>query len=319
MSSNNIYTSDKARRRNADPSDIRRQTEEHNFLSDCAAKVASIHIGDIETIHAKTTTGGLIDLKDVTFIIPIKIDSNDRLQNFNTTIAYLTKNLDTNIIVYEMDADSKLRNNVPDVVTYVFEKNDSPTFHRTRYLNHMLFLSKTPVTVNYDIDVILPVESYVKARDMVINDGIDLIYPYGYGNFQHKVNKTGRAKILSQSSIDKLIESDFDCMYYLSWFGHCQFFNTETYRRYGGENEYFVSYGPEDFERYTRFKGLGTKVCHLENQVVYHLEHERGSNSNSNNPYFSQNDRLYNILKNKSKEYLEEYYTSTEYIKKYFK
>ena len=43
------------------------------------------------------------DLKDCTFIIPIKIESTDRLRNVITVLCYLVSNFDTNIIVKEVD------------------------------------------------------------------------------------------------------------------------------------------------------------------------------------------------------------------------
>ena len=47
------------------------------------------------------------DLKDCTFIIPIRIESTDRLRNVITVLCYLNYNFDTNIIVKEVDVDSQ--------------------------------------------------------------------------------------------------------------------------------------------------------------------------------------------------------------------
>ena len=41
------------------------------------------------------------DLKDITFTIPVRIDSKDRFDNIHYIIDYLTANFDTNIIVFE--------------------------------------------------------------------------------------------------------------------------------------------------------------------------------------------------------------------------
>ena len=38
------------------------------------------------------------DLSNATFIIPIRIESDDRLRNVVTSIAFLVENFDTNII-----------------------------------------------------------------------------------------------------------------------------------------------------------------------------------------------------------------------------
>ena len=47
-----------------------------------------------------------IDLSEATFIIPIRIESSDRLRNVITTTAFLLENFDTNIIIKEVDSES---------------------------------------------------------------------------------------------------------------------------------------------------------------------------------------------------------------------
>ena len=46
------------------------------------------------------------DLSQATFIIPIRIESSDRLRNVITTTAFLLENFDTNIIIQEVDKQS---------------------------------------------------------------------------------------------------------------------------------------------------------------------------------------------------------------------
>ena len=46
------------------------------------------------------------DLSQATFIIPIRIESPDRLRNVITTTAFLLENFDTNIIIQEVDKHS---------------------------------------------------------------------------------------------------------------------------------------------------------------------------------------------------------------------
>jgi hypothetical protein len=101
-----------------------------------------------------------------------------------------------------------------------------------------------------------------------------------------------------------------------SEYGHCQFFNTESYKKGGMENEGFISYAPEDQERGYRFKTLGYSV-EWGNSYVYHIEHTRGINSSSINPMMSENNLLFSYIKSLSKEGLSLYYKNQEYIKKY--
>ena len=46
------------------------------------------------------------NLKDTTFIVPLRIESSDRMRNVITTLCYLLENFDTNIIVKEGDEQS---------------------------------------------------------------------------------------------------------------------------------------------------------------------------------------------------------------------
>jgi len=238
-----------------------------------------------------------------------------------TTIAYLTKHLDTNIIIYEWGPKSIAPqllsiikdNNCKVDYTFHLQEPGNLVFHRTRFLNEMLYRVKTPVAVNYDIDIILAPDIYKQCENLILS-GQDLVYPYFWGSSQYKVKYSGRDKINYQLTLNCLEESDMQIE--RSEYGHCQFFNTDSYRSGGMENEGFVSYGPEDQERGYRFKTLGYNVMWGEG-YVYHLEHSRGINSSSENPAMQKNNELFEYLKSLSPEQLQEYYRNIDYVKKY--
>ena len=89
-----------------------------------------------------------IDLSEATFIIPIRIESQDRLRNVITTTAFLLENFDTNIIIKEVDFESVFEKDALPVledildcdidVKHVFEKSEEPLFHRQKVLNEMI-------------------------------------------------------------------------------------------------------------------------------------------------------------------------------------
>ncbi len=61
-----------------------------------------------------------VDLKDTTFIIPIKIESHDRMRNVITILCFLLDNFDTKVILKEVDTDSVFKNEVlPQIEGYV--------------------------------------------------------------------------------------------------------------------------------------------------------------------------------------------------------
>jgi hypothetical protein len=271
----------------------------------------------MKIFNAEGKTGGKIDLENNTFIIPIKIDSSDRLDNLSITIDFLSKNFNTNIILLEADEEPKIKEKINQNITYIFYQTKDIFFHRTKFLNIMLNLVKTKCVVNYDVDVLLPINSYKKAYDSIINDEADLVYPFHYGNLQHEISMNGKKAFKENYCFDDLKEKDFSIKNYLSEFGHCQFFNKEEYIANGMENEYFISYGPEDKERFERFNKLDKKIKFIENSPVYHLEHYRGEDSSEKNFYFNQNWNLYQYLKNLNPRQTKEFYDKAEYREKY--
>lgn len=266
-----------------------------------------------------------IDLKDATFIIPIRIESSDRLRNVITTTAFLLENFDTNIIIKEVDSESIFKNeavpilkDILDVeinVNHIFEKNNDSLFHRQRVLNEMIIESTSKIVVNYDCDVILPLESYSKAYNFILNSIHDIVYPYGQGMYQRQVKasdevvsqflESGNFSILEKNSVQ-----------HTSDFGWAQFFNRQVYIEGGMENENFKAYAPEDKERFYRFEKMGYNIGRIDD-VVYHLEHSRGHNSWFNNPHMQSNINEWEKIQSMSKKKLKEYYSRQEYLKKY--
>ena len=276
-----------------------------------------------------------IPLKEATFIIPLRIETDDRMRNIITTLIYLLRNFDTNIIVKEFDSTSTFEQSVlPQLqqaltedelknLVHVFEQTEDYIFHRTRLLNDMTLMAKTPIVVNYDSDIILPKHVYKQAVDLIMNgfsnsefpdakpEPIKVVYHYGYGDYQRQV-------FFDDEQASNFINSNFNFLAFTDtkvWdakFGFCQFFDKEEYIRLGLENENFVSYGYEDDERYNRFNQL-SHVARIDD-AIYHLEHKRTSNSWFNNPHIEENRSLFEYLSRMSPENLLKYYTNQPYM-----
>ena len=158
----------------------------------------------------------MIDLKEATFIIPIRIESPDRLRNVITTVAFLQENFDTNIIIKEVDSESIFARDAFPILQdicevsldfkHIFVQSYDPLFHRQKVLNEMIMESNTEIVVNYDCDAILPTESYKIAYDSIMNGTYDVVYPYGMGHYQYQVNATD--EIVS----DFLEENDYSIL-----------------------------------------------------------------------------------------------------------
>lgn len=266
-----------------------------------------------------------INLKNATFIIPIRIESSDRLRNVITSTAFLLENFDTNIIIKEVDSESVfIRDVIPvlkdfyDVDTHIFhifEKSNESLFHRQKVLNEMIAEAKTEIVVNYDCDVLLPLDSYHEAYQSILYHTHDVIYPYGQGMYQQQVKATDEivSEFLQTGNYDILNKHS---NLHTSDFGWVQFFNRQVYIDGGMENENFKAYAPEDKERFYRFTTLGYNVGRI-NDYVYHLEHARGENSWFNNPHMNSNVQEWEKIQSMNRQQLIEYYSQQEYLKKY--
>ena len=268
-----------------------------------------------------------IDLSQATFIIPIRIESPDRLRNVVTTTAFLLENFKTNIIIKEVDKESVFQRdalpilkdiidvNIWENFNFIFEESDDPLFHRQRVLNEMIAITETPIVVNYDCDVILPKKSYEIAYNSLLNGDLDVVYPYGSGNYQKQVR--GDDTVVSQFlETGDYAHLDDASKIHTSDFGWAQVFKTKVYREGGMENENFKAYAPEDKERYYRFTTLGYNVGRV-NDYVYHLEHARGENSWFSNPHMEDNQHEWIKLCNMNKKQLLKYYSEQNYLEKY--
>jgi hypothetical protein len=272
----------------------------------------------------------MIDLSNATFIIPLRIESEDRMRNIITVLCFLFGNFKTNVIVKEVDKTSVFKDQVlPQLkefldedfnLTHIFEKSDDPVFYRMHILNEMLAMSKTDVVINYDCDVILPVNSYLTAYHSILNGESDVVYPFGTGYYQKQI-------YADDQLVSEFLNNEFDFSIlekksniWTSDFGWVQFFNRQVYIDGGMENENFRGSSPEDKERYFRFTSLGYRVNRIED-FIYHIEHSRGRNSWPNsyhgNPYMKENLELWESIQKFNKQQLIDYYSSQSYLKKY--
>ena len=265
-----------------------------------------------------------VDLKDTTFMIPLRVETQDRMRNAITILTYLLRGFNTNVMVLENDSNPTFKENVLPVLeqsvpafnlknlNYMYEETEEYMFHRTRMLNDMTMKADTDIVVNYDTDILLPKNVYSQACQIIRDGTASFVYPYGMGNYQFQVQAT-------DEQVTNFINSNFNFLAFTSkrqWdakFGFVQFCDRKEYIRLGMEIEDFKAYGYEDDERFQRFSRL-SKVYRIED-MVWHLEHERTSNSWFNNPHIESNKKLYEkLIKLKPKELLK-YCQTQQYMR----
>jgi hypothetical protein len=271
------------------------------------------------------------DLSNTTFIIPLRIESDDRLRNIITVVCFLLESFDTNVIIKEVDTESVFEESaLPQIkeffdgnvsgLTHIFEKSNAKVFYRMEILNQMISMCKTDIIVNYDCDVLMKPETYIESCRMISEDNYDIVYPYGFGSWQKQIFADDKmiSEFLSADCNFSILEKKHTEN--LSRYGHVQFFNRFSYIDGGMENENFKGSSPEDIERHHRFVTLGYNVGRLDHWI-YHLEHSRGINSwpvsYQTNPHMKENIALWEYLQTLDKEKLREYYNNQEYLNKY--
>lgn len=246
-----------------------------------------------------------IDLKDVTFTIPVFYDSKDREENVNLCIDHLNYKFDTNIIVYEEAEDNPhFSYLVGRGVTYKsFPMINKPYFHRTRLLNYMCFDAKTPYCVNYDADVIMTTDQYVEAVEILRRGEADFVYPYE--GFVKKERKA--LHVLRNNNFDvSLLKNLPDTHPPITSWGGALFYDVESFMSAGMENEKFLSWGYEDWERRDRFNILGYRTKRI-NKPLYHIDHAIKVNSDHKNIHYKKNEEEYLKVRNMSREELINY------------
>ena len=273
------------------------------------------------------------NLKDTTFIIPVKIESDDRLRNAITICCYILSNFDTRILIKEVNSKPVFQlEGLPQIsdfldgdvsnLKYIFEsESEHPFFHKTRYFNELLDQCDTEVVAAYDIDVLLPVSTYLKAQEMCKGE-YDLVYPFGFGTQEDQV-KWQKKVFASDGLVSEFLCNDFNFDVFephtqkdrAQW-GHAQFFKRTSYIKGGMENENFKAWGPEDEEKHYRFPKLGYKMGRIIDWV-YHLEHSRSDDSERTNIYFHPNLQLMEDIRALSVEELKDYYVNQQYLRKY--
>jgi len=268
------------------------------------------------------------DLTSTTLLIPIKIDSKDRCNNLLYNLCFLNANLKINVFIYEegnylTSIKNDLIQKYKNINFKFFTCPKNIFFHRTKYINEMLDFTETPVVCVYDIDIIFDPEIYFKSQQEILNDEYDMIYPYAKGYFQVDILKQAKKEVfLKELSIQTLFSSQSNFINFSPFilkyceYGHAIFFNTKKYQNAGGENENFLSWGPEDQERYFKFNQLKFKIK-WQNNTIIHFDHERTPDSDYTNPHYKNNDLLFDKIKKMTREEFIQYYKNADYYKKY--
>lgn len=247
-------------------------------LSTITEETCSWYIKNLIDKYRKELDDKRIDLSDVTFLLPVRVDSEDRLKNIDIILRYLDRYFKTNILILEADTSSKI--SLPSLNTkmdYIFIKDENEIYHRTHYLNIMIKKCITPILCICDVDAIVSPTQILQAVSRIRNKEFQITVPYSGSNRGIDVitkfvfSKSLDKNLLEENKFKFRVGSQRSC-------GGMVFIDYETYITAGLENEYITSWGPDDVDRVKRMEILGFP-CKFEDGELYHLHHTRAINS----------------------------------------
>jgi hypothetical protein len=237
---------------------------------------------------------GRIDLTDVTFLIPFRADSADRLRNLSIILRYLDEHLDTSFLICEDDPGPP---QFPELAQALGELGARCGFfqapvhpggfiHRTRDLNLLAERATTPIVVVYDTDVLFLPAQYREARAAVAGGQV-MVLPYNGlfvdldRNLVERIERTLRVEDLDLFGPGATVLNGFSA-------GGAIFYDRQALLAAGGYNENFVSWGFEDVEIVARLEKLGLGIARVPGPL-YHLTHTRTGNSSERHPFYERN------------------------------
>jgi hypothetical protein len=226
-----------------------------------------------------------LDCSDLTFTIPVMHDHHDRKKNLDLSLCHLQKHIKAEYMIGECKSNDF--GYMGEWATY--RHYDHTEFHRTRMLNDMANEATTPFIANWDADIFIPpMQIWLTVEKL--RSGSQMVYPYD-GRFARMDRFPWFKKIESTVDIGSVSDNTLSGRAIKESVGGAVCWNKEAFIEYGMENEYMVSYAPEDVERYERARKLGCKIDNV-GGVLYHMDHFKGPDSSNKCVHFPKSKAL---------------------------
>ncbi|MDD7303583.1 MAG: methyltransferase domain-containing protein [Prevotellaceae bacterium] len=236
-----------------------------------------------------------INLMDVDFIIPVRIDSVVRIENLLSSIDYLLTHFHTNIFVIEATHFNNhiLEKSLPNEVVYFFIEDLDPIFHRTKYLNILSRKGIGKYIAIWDADIIINYRQIVESVTALREETADVSFPYD-GHF-YDTTEIIRSIYLETSDYSVLNDNINKMLlpYGTDMGGGAVFIARNKFNMSGGEDESFYGWGPEDWNRIEKWKKYGYNITKIKGPL-FHLSHPRDINGKLNSEW--QTRHAYNTL-----------------------
>lgn len=243
-------------------------------------------------------------MNDLTFIFPLRIDSNERLENIKTNINYLCNIFDNPNILVNEDGTNLL----DDPRITKINSNLHYNFSRAKIVNNAVRNSNTEIIGIFDADVFFSKDDYEESYNRIKWNEYDFVFGYN-GKFWNY-----RRDFINYLNCNRIEKGNEFLEYRLELMNHNEigalsgslFCTKEMFFKVGGQNENMISWGYEDNEFYERILKL-EKTLYRTSGIAYHIDHPRGIDSSWNNPYINKNqEEYYRIQKMNKQELINE-------------
>jgi len=238
-----------------------------------------------------------IDLSGLSIVVPVRVDSEDRLRNLRIVLDYFESFFTGfEILVIEQDHTSRVGGVVEgrQGVSHVLRQS-SGCFFKTRLSNLGVSLSQRPYAMVYDTDVLFHPLALKQACEMLRSDAATFVFPYNQVMLELRRDVVEQGLDITWELFGELPfcrpgerpdpaagarflygDADSPCT------GGALLFDRREFLLVGGYNENIISYGCEDAELYARLQALRARLGRVEGYNCYHLEHKRGRDSHYN-------------------------------------
>jgi hypothetical protein len=243
------------------------------------------------------------DLTDVTFLILVRTDSVERLENTLIVTEMLVRYFQTNVYVLESESYNRglLQKLLNRKIKYRFVEDKDPILHKTMYYNQMANAVKTPYMAIWDTDIVIDKKAVIDAVTNLRNES-DAAFPYNGTCYEiPEIIK----KLYFKRKDTRLLyrnREKMNLLYEKILFGGAVFVKTDKYLKAGGDNEMIYGWGNDDFVRHKKWEIMKYRIYRTQNPL-FHLNHPRGKNSAYSSRYSAKiSDLEYSKLKNSSIE-----------------
>ncbi|MCC8198736.1 MAG: hypothetical protein LIP06_09255 [Tannerellaceae bacterium] len=234
------------------------------------------------------------DLSDITFILLVRIDSIERLENILLVTNYLMDNFHTHIYIYEADkyCNHILQKTLKKKIRYQFVEDEDYILHKTKYYNQMANKVNTKFIAIWDADIIAEKKYILECVKRLRENKADMGIPYNGVCLNTSIPV--RELFIKKKKIKILYKykERMEILHHRSLVGGAVIMNKEKYIEAGLENELFYGWGDEDFNRFHQFRNRKFIIYRSKN-ILYHLSHPRNENSiycNELQVYISKNE-----------------------------